>query len=286
MAGLGAIWMIIFCYIPIYGLIIAFKEYNILKPISASRWVGFSHFIEFFQDENFLQIMTNTFGISLLRLFVGFTLPIIFALLLSELTSRKLKRTVQTISYLPHFLSWVVLGGLMMNWLSDMGMFNALLMKLGLLKEPITFLAEPKYFWAIVITSDIWKELGWGAIIYLAAISGVDSAIYEAAKVDGAGRFRRIWSIVLPSIRGTIAVLLILSVGYLMNTNFDQILVLMNQLNLERSNVLDIFVYRTGLQNGRFSYATAIGLFRSLVAMVLLFIANTATKKLTEQSLW
>ena len=286
MALLGIIWMIIFNYIPMYGIVIAFKKFNIIKPISEAPWVGFEYFKQFFSDENFWIVMKNTIGISFFKLIIGFPLPIIFALLLNELTSIKFKKIVQTISYLPHFLSWVILGGIVMNWLSDVGIVNDILMKVNIIKEPITYLAEPKYFWSITVVTDIWKELGWSAIIYLAAIAGVDPEMYEAATIDGAGRFRKMMDITLPCIKGTIALLFILAISGLLNSNFDQILVLRNSLNASASDVIDIFVYRMGIQNARFSYATAVGLFKSIIAFILLFTANSVTKKLNGTGLY
>jgi putative aldouronate transport system permease protein len=286
MALLGVIWMIIFNYIPMYGITIAFRKFNIVKPISEAPWIGLQYFKEFFADENFWIVMKNTVGLSVLKLIISFPLPIIFALLLNELTSIKFKKIVQTISYLPHFLSWVILGGIMMTWLSDVGIINDVLMKLNLIKEPITYLAEPKYFWSIAIISDIWKELGWSAIIYLAAIAGVDQEMYEAATIDGAGRFRKMINITLPCIKGTIAILFILAVSGLLNSNFDQIMVLGNQLNASSSDVIDVFVYRMGIRSGRYSYATAVGLFKSVIAFILLFTANKVTKKLNGSSLF
>lgn len=286
MALLGVIWMIIFNYIPMYGIIIAFKRYNIVKPISKAPWVGFQYFKEFLTDPEFYNVIKNTLGISALKLLIGFPLPIIFALLLNELTSIKFKKAVQTISYLPHFLSWVVLGGILTTWLSDVGILNEILVKLNIIKEPVNFLAEPKYFWGIVVLSDIWKELGWSAIIYLAAIAGVDPEMYEAAIIDGAGRLQRIWYITLPAIKSTITILFILAVSGILNSNFDQILVLRNSLNASASDVIDIYVYRMGLQLGRYSYATAVGLVKSIIAFLLLLSANFVSKKLNDTSLF
>jgi putative aldouronate transport system permease protein len=286
MALLGVIWMIIFNYIPMYGITIAFKKFNIIKPISAAPWVGLQYFKEFFADESFWLVFKNTIGLSFFKLIITFPLPIIFALLLNELTSIKFKKFVQTVSYLPHFLSWVILGGIMMTWLSDIGIINDILLKLNLIKEPITYLAEPKYFWGIAIISDIWKELGWSAIIYLAAIAGVDPEMYEAATIDGAGRFRKMLNITLPCIKGTIAILFILAVSGLLNSNFDQIMVLGNQLNASSSDVIDVYVYRMGIRSGRYSYATAVGLFKSVIAFILLFSANKVSKKLNGTSLY
>ncbi|KOR77030.1 protein lplB [Paenibacillus solani] len=286
MALLGIAWMIVFNYIPMYGIIIAFKEFNIVKSIGEAPWVGLEHFKEFFSDDDFTTVMRNTLGISLLKLFIGFPLPIIFALFLNEIRSVRYKRTIQTISYLPHFLSWVILGGILMTWLADIGIINNILLALHVIDEPITYLAEPKYFWGIIITSDIWKELGWSAIIYLAAISSISPEMYEASTIDGAGRFQKMWYITLPSIKSTISILFILAVSGVLNSNFDQILVLRNTLNESASNVIDIFVYHTGIQNGRYSYAQAVSLFKSVIAIILLLIANKVTKKLNDTSLF
>lgn len=286
MAILGAIWMFIFCYIPMYGIVIAFKDFNIIKPISESPWVGFKHFIDFLSDERLGLVLQNTIGISLLKLLICFPLPILFALLLNEIGSTKYKKFIQTVSYLPHFLSWVILGGIMITWLSDTGIVNNILMTFGLIKEPISFMAEPSYFWGIAVTSDLWKELGWSAIIYLAAIAGVDPELYEVARIDGAGRFRRMWEITLPCIKGTIAVLFILAVAGLLNTNFDQVLVLGNVANREASEVLDMYVYNKGITGARYSYATAVGLVKSVISFVLLWMANTFSKKMTGSGIY
>ncbi len=286
MALLGVAWMIIFNYIPMYGIIIAFKQYVITHSISEAPWVGLDHFKAFFEDEELPGVIWNTLGISLIKLIIGFPLPILFALFLNELRSIRLKKAVQTISYLPHFLSWVILGGILATWLADVGIINHILMALHVIKEPISYLAEPKYFWGIVVTSDIWKELGWSAIIYLAAIAGVSPDLHEAATIDGAGRFQRMWHVTLPGIKSTITILFILAVSGILNSNFDQILVLRNSLNESASSVIDVYVYQTGLVNNRFSYSTAVGLIKSLIALVLLLIANSVSKKLNETSLF
>lgn len=282
----GIIWMIVFNYIPMTGLVIAFKNFKITKPISAAPWVGFEHFIEFFSDPNFMNIMVNTLAISFLKLIIGFPLPILFAILLNEVRKARFKKAVQTISYLPHFISWVVLGGLLITWLSETGMINEVLVNLGILKEPVAFLANPKYFWGLTVISDTWKELGWSAIIYLAAISGIDQQMYEAATVDGATKLQKIMKITLPSIKGTIAIMFILAVANMLNSNFDQIFILKNVLNASSSEVIDTYVYQMGMRSGRYSYATAIGLFKSIIAMVLLVTANFTTKKLQGRSLF
>lgn len=282
----GVIWMLVFNYIPMTGIVIAFKNFRITKPISEAAWVGFEHFTEFFSDPNFANIMVNTLGISLLKLAIGFPLPILFAILLNEVRHAKFKKTVQTISYLPHFISWVVLGGLMITWLNETGMINEVLVNFGFIKESTAFLADPKYFWGLTVISDTWKELGWSAIIYLAAISGIDQQMYEAATVDGATKIQKIMKITLPAIKGTIAIMFILAVANMLSSNFDQIFILKNVLNTSRSEVVDTYVYQMGMRAGRYSYATAIGLFKSVIAMILLVTANYTTKKLQGRSLF
>lgn len=286
MALPAVIWMIVFNYIPMYGIIIAFKRYRIIKSIAEAPWVGLDNFRELFREGDFALVMKNTLGIGFMRLFIGFPLPIIFALMLNEIRHSGFKRAIQTISYLPHFISWVVLGGIMMNWLSDAGLFNDLLMKAGIINEPRFFLAEPESFWNITVFSDIWKELGWGAIIYLAAISGISPTLYEAATVDGGNRWHKIIYITLPSIMPTVSIMLILAISGILTTNFDQILVLRNAVNQSASDVIDIFVYRVGFKMNRFSYAQAISLFKSVVAFVLLVGANQISKKTQGHSLF
>ena len=294
MALLGIAWMLVFNYAPMYGLLIAFKEnFRVVDNIFSlsflqSPWApygGFGHFVAFVQDPQFATVITNTLGISLLRLFIIFPLPIVFALFLNELRSVRFKRAIQTISYLPHFISWVVLGGILTTWLSETGFVNEFLIRLGVLDQGIAYLAFPQYFWGIITISNIWKELGWSAIIYIAAISSIDQEMYEAAELDGVGRFRRMWSLTLPCISGTITILFILAIGALFNSNFEQILVLWNPLNAPRSNVLDIYVYHVAMQGMRFSYAAAIGLFRSVIAFGLLFGANQVIKKINGTAL-
>ncbi|MBD0381967.1 ABC transporter permease [Paenibacillus sedimenti] len=286
MALLGVAWMIVFNYVPMYGIIIAFKDFNIIKSIGEAPWAGLEHFKAFMEDDNLGYVIKNTLGMSVLKLLIGFPLPIAFALFLNELRSIRFKKLVQTISYLPHFLSWVILGGILATWLADVGIINKILMALNIIQEPISYLAEPQYFWSIIITSDIWKELGWSAIIYLAAISGVSPEMYEAATLDGAGRFQKMFYVTLPSIKGTITILFILAVSGILNSNFDQILVLKNQLNESASNVIDVYVYQTGIVQSRYSYATAVGLIKSIISLILLLSANFITKRLNNTSLF
>ncbi|WP_244935499.1 ABC transporter permease [Paenibacillus glycanilyticus] len=285
MALVGIAWMIIFSYVPLYGLIIAFKEYDITRSISKSPWVGLAQFKEFLTDDSLPYVLKNTLAMSALKLLIGFPIPILFALFVNELRSLRYKKIVQTISYLPHFLSWVILGGILTTWLSDVGIINDLLMALHIIKEPISYLAEPGYFWTIIVSSDIWKELGWNAIIYLAAIASVSPDLYEAATMDGASRFQKMFLITLPMIKGTIAILFILAVSGILSSNFDQVFILKNQLNESASNVIDTYVYQVGISEGRYSYSTAVGLFKSIIAFLLLLSANYVTKKLNDTSL-
>jgi len=282
----GLIWMLIFNYVPMGGIVIAFKKFKITRPISEAPWVGFQYFIEFFQDSNFKDIMVNTLGISMLKLIIGFPIPIIFALLINEIRGNHFKKISQTVSYLPHFLSWVVLGGILTSWLAKDGVFNDFLVAIRVLKEPVSFLGEPKYFWGLILISDTWKELGWSAIIYLAAITSIDQQIYEAATVDGVTKIQKIIYITVPSITGTIALMLILQISGLLNSNFDQILILKNQINVSRSQVIDTYVYQVGMTMGKYSYATAVGLFKSVIALLLLLTANTTSKKLLGRTIY
>lgn len=282
----GIIWMLVFIYIPIAFIIIAFKDYHISRPFFSGDWIGLQNFIDFFNDDNFMLVMKNTVGIGFLSLVIGFPIPIAFAILLNEIYSSKFKRVVQTISYLPHFLSWAVLGSILTFWLSETGFITIVLQNMGLLEQPVNLLAQPKYFWSILIISNIWKETGWSAIIYLAAIAAVDPEQYEAATVDGANRWHKIRHITLPSIKGTVLVLFILAAGNLLSTNFDQIFVLKNALNLDASNVLDLYVYKMGIEASRYGYATAIGLFRSVISLILLVCTNSISRRLSDTSLF
>jgi len=286
------ILIFIFSYMPMYGIISAFQNYQLGDVMGLSEWVGLKHFHDFFIDPRFFRVMRNTLGISILRLLLGFPIPIIFAVMLNELKGTLFKRSIQTISYLPYFVSWVFVSSIVMtNLLSyDGGLLNYILIKIGSISEPIMFMGEPKYFWLIIVLSDIWKNMGWNAIIYLAAISAIDPELYQAANIDGAGRFDKIFNITLPSIRPTVVILLIFSVAGILNAGFEQIMLFTNNLNnkilTDVSSVLDTYVLETGMRQARYSYATAIGLFRSAASVVLLLIANTISRKVSETSLF
>ncbi|MFG1736029.1 putative multiple-sugar transport system permease YteP [Paenibacillus sp. GM2FR] len=276
----------IFSYLPVWGWLMAFQNYKPGKEIFEQKWVGLDHFAALFADDKFYLVLRNTLAMSFMGLIVGFTIPILFAVLLNELRGSVFKRTVQTISYLPHFVSWVVVAGIVTKMLStDGGAVNQLLMWLGLIDQPIQFMAQGNLFWYIVTGSDIWKEMGWSAIIYLAAISGIDQEQFEAAKVDGASRIRQIWHITLPSIAPTIAILLIMSIGHLISIGFEKQFLLGNPLVVDYSEVLDLYALNYGLGMGRFSFGTAIGMFNSVVSIILLLLANGLFKKFTKQSI-
>lgn len=284
----GLLYLIIFHYIPMFGIIFSFKEYQPfmgVEGIFTSEWVGLKHFQKFFNSYYFWDILGNTLAISLLKFIFGFPAPIIFALLLNEVRNKKFMKTVQTISYLPHFLSWVVVSGLLVTLLStDNGLINIIREAMG--KESIMFLGDPKYFRQVLVISDIWKGIGWGSIVYLAAISGVDQEMYEAAYIDGANRWRRIWHITLPSISHIVVIMLIFSVGGLLNAGFEQIFLLYSPAVYSVEDIIDTFVYREGLQSNNYSYATAVGLFKSLVSMFLLLLTNFIAKRLDQEGIW
>lgn len=280
----GIVFMIIFNYIPIYGLKIAFQNYTVVDTMSSAKWVGWENFEIILKDKYFWQAVYNTLGISLLKLLVGFVTPIILAIMIFELKNGPFKRIVQTISYMPHFLSWIVLGGMLITWFSTNGMFNQILISLGIINEGKNILLDADKYWWIAVLSDVWKSMGWGTILYLASMAGIDSTYYEAARIDGAGRLRQIWSITIPLMKTIISLNFILTVSGLLGSNLDQTLVLMNTQNQPRAEVINSYVYRMGIAQGDFSYATAAGLGVSIVSVILLVIANKLTSKLNEQS--
>jgi putative aldouronate transport system permease protein len=278
----GVIFMIIFCYIPIYGLTIAFKSYTVVDTLNSAPWVGLENFKIILSDRYFWDSVVNTLGISFLKLLIGFVIPIILSIMIYELSMGRFKKVVQTISYLPHFLSWIVLGGMLITWLSTSGLFNQVLVGLGTISNPQNILLDPGKYWWIAVLSDIWKEAGWGTILYLAVMAKIDPTYYEAAKIDGASRMRQIWNITLPNMKMIISLNLILTVSGLLGSNLDQTLVLMNSQNRVRAEVINSYVYRMGMTQGDFSYATAVGLGVSIVSVILLVTANKATSKLND----
>jgi putative aldouronate transport system permease protein len=279
------IWYLIFAYYPMYGVLLAFKDFKYNLGILGSPWVGLRYFKAFLSDSNFFEVIRNTLSISVLKLICGFPAPIILALMLNEVIHSKFKRVVQTVSYLPHFVSWVVVATLLQKILSpNAGIINDIRMSLG--KEPIFFMGDPKLFYPLVVLSDIWKGVGWGSIIYLAALTNIDPTLYEAAEIDGAGRWSMIFRITLPCLAPTIGILLIMSLSGLLNAGFDQIYLLQTPSTLRVSEVLDTYVLKKGIRQGEFAYATAIGLFKSFISMILIVTVNNISRRLTEISLW
>lgn len=281
------LFIFIFSYIPMYGVLMAFQDYSLFKGFLGSPWVGLKHFEQFFNAPEFWPVMRNTLVISALKFVVGFPAPILLALMLNEVRARVFKRVIQTISYLPHFLSWVIVSGFVVSLLSiDNGSLNMLLQALHLIDEPINFLSEPGYFWAILISTSLWKEIGFGSIVYLAAIAGVDPHLYEAASMDGASRFKQIFLVTLPCIMPVVIIFMILAIGNLLNAGFEDILLLgSNPVLRDVSDVIDTYVYRIGIQNSRFSYATAVGLFKAVISVGMLTGANYIARR-SGNSLW
>ena len=278
-------WYIIFCYAPMGGLVIAFKKYSVLAGIGASPWIGLKNFEKLFTSQAFYQAIKNTLILSGLNFVFGFPLPISFAILLNEMPGVKYKKVVQTVSYLPHFISWVVCATLMFDLMStDGGAINEFLMWIGFTKEPIGFFTEGKYFWGITLFTDIWKELGWNAIIFISAITSISQDMYEAADVDGATRMQKILHITLPALKPTIMILLILAIGGVLNTGYEQQLLMSNDAILNYSDVLDTYAYRYGLKNGMYSYGTAVGFFKSAVSFILVISANALSKKFSDDN--
>ena len=281
----AAALILVFSYIPLYGIVIAFQDYqpgNSFLSLANVKWVGLKHFQNYIGSKFFTRTLVNTIRLSLMNLVFGFTMPILFALLLNEIAAPKFKKTVQTISYLPHFISWSVAGGLVYMLLSlNTGTINNLVEAMG--GQPQNFIGSNRWFRTIVVVSGIWKSLGWSAIVYLAAITGVDEQLYEAAYMDGAGRLSRLWHVTLPGIRSTISVMLILQVGNLLSVNFDQIYILLNEMVYETGETLDYYIYRVGLYStNNFSMATAVGLIKSLIGFALVLSTNVITKKITD----
>lgn len=279
------LYFIIFRYYPMIYLSMSFMDYNPFKGLSGSPWVGLKHYISFFQSRDIWMLIRNTFLINILSLIIGFPSPIILALLLNEVRCHRLKKAVQTISYLPHFISTVVIVGMLNSFLSpSTGPVNQIIRLLGF--EPIYFMINPGYFRWIYVLSGIWQNVGWGSIIYLAALSGIDPQLYEAAIVDGAGKWRQLVHITLPCIMGTIMIMLILRVGQLMSLGFEKIFLMGNDATRQVAEVISTYVYKRGIQKADYGFATAVGLFNSLVSFTLVMGANLLSKKTTEVGIW
>ncbi|MDF2926785.1 MAG: sugar transporter ATPase [Paenibacillaceae bacterium] len=278
----GLAYFTIFKYVPMFGLILSFKKYNVVLGFWDSPWVGMANFNQFFQGAYFGDLIQNTVLISLYKLVFGFSAPVLLALMLNEINKQWFKRIVQTITYLPHFLSWVIVYGLMLALLSPgEGVVNIVLKQMGY--ESISFLTSPNWARFLVVASDIWKEIGWGAILYLAALAGIDPSLYESARMDGASKWRQIWHVTLPGIRNVIIVLMIIKLSHILDAGFDQIFMMANVFNQEKIDIIDTWVYREGVQRLQMGIATAVGMFKSLIGLVLVVSANELAKKFDGQ---
>lgn len=288
MALPGLIYLLVFKYAPMFGLVIAFKDYDPYSGVAgifSAPWVGLANFKKFFDSYYFERIMSNTLIISFMKLLFGFPAPIIFALIINEVRGERFKKVVQTISYIPHFISWVIVAALLQSLLTtDNGLVNVILNSFGV--RSINFLSSPKYFRAILIISDIWKSIGFGSIVYLAAIAGVDQSQYEAAAIDGAGRFKRIWYITLPSISSVVVIMLIFRVGGLLDAGFEQIFLTYSPSVYKVADIIDTFVYRVGLVEHDYSYSVAVSFFKSVVAALLLLTTNFASRRISGEGIW
>lgn len=278
-------FLLLFKYAPMYGIVIAFKDYNIMQGILDSPWVGLRYFRELFLFDEFPQVVANTLIISLMKLAVGFPAPIALALLLNELVLQRFKRLVQTVTYVPHFISWVVVGGIVIDLLSpSSGIVNKAIQALGF--HPIFFMSDERLFRWILVFSDIWKETGWGAIVYLAALLGINDELFQAATVDGAGKWRQIWHVSLPGIRSTIVILLLLRIGNVFEAGFEQVLVMYNPTVYDVADIIDTYVFRVGLGQMQFGLTTAAGLFKSAIGCALLVAANWLARRMGEDGLF
>jgi putative aldouronate transport system permease protein len=274
----GLLFFIIFRYVPMYGITIAWKDYRVSLGVFGSPWVGWKHFVNFFTSPDFSRVMVNTLLLSFYKLLIGFPIPILFAILLNELSNMFFKRTVQTIAYLPHFISWVVIGNLVLILLSPRtGIISSFITSVSGIR--VNLLMDPTYFRGVLVVSDIWKEMGWSAIVYLAALAGVDPTLYEAADIDGASRGRKMWSITLPSIVNVIVIMLILRVGRILDAGFEQVLIMSNPLVNSVAEIIDTYVYKVGLLQAQYSYSTAVNLFKSIVGLAMVLMVNSLAKK-------
>ena len=291
----GVLYLLIFAVVPMFGIIIAFKSYKItsgVEGIFTSDWVGLKYFKEFFTDYRFGELLRNTIAISTLKMIFAFPVPIILAILISECRNKVFKRVIQTASYLPNFVSWILVYGISGALLAqNSGVINQVLVDAGIISSGIPFLTDPDYFWGTTVVLSIWKSSGWWAIIFLAAISGIDSTLYEAASIDGAGRLKRIWHITLPGIKGSIVTVLILSIGSflgggMVGSNFEQSFLMGNTVNNAKSEIIQTYAFKMGMAQGRFSYATAVDLIQSMISIILIIISNMVAKKISGEGLF
>lgn len=280
------LYYLVFRYVPMLGNIIAFRRYRAGHSIFGDEWSGLKYFRQFIGDLTFWRAFRNTLSLNITYLLFRFPLTLLFALLLNEIRTHYAKKFVQTVSYLPHFISMIIVTGMIRELVSMTGPINAMLKIFG--QEPVSFISSPEWFTSIFVISGVWQNLGWGTILYLAAISGIDPSLYEAAEVDGANHFQRVWHVTIPCIMPTIATLLILDIGSLIGSGaaFEKVFLLYNPMTYEKADIISTFVFRLGLGSGNYSYATAVGLFEGILNLILLTLANKASRKVTGASLW
>ena len=280
------LYIVLFRYVPLWGWTMAFQDYKPYKTFTEQTWIGFRWFKQLFTEKEFLMYLRNTIGMSLISTALGYITAITIAVFLNEVRVIGIKRFVQTVSYLPHFLSWVIVCGLVSNVLSvSDGILNNVLLKLHFIKQPIQWLATPKYFWHIIGWTYVWKEVGWNTIVYLGAMTAIDPCLYEAAQIDGCGRLRKIWHITLPGIKPTIIIMMIMSAGHILDANFEMPFFLRNGLNWDVANTIDLYVLNYGFRLSRYGLATAAGIFKNAVNIILLLLANTLAKRAGEERL-
>ncbi|MHA6484913.1 ABC transporter permease [Paenibacillus sp. strain BS8-2] len=281
----GIIYFLIFKYVPLFGSVIAFQDFNLFTGVTGSKWVGLKHFERMFSHYDFINILKNTLLLGMYDILFAFTAPIVLALLLNEVRLVLYKKIIQTVMYAPHFLSWVIVSGIFVGILSpESGVLNVMIGWIGF--DPIYFLGDESYIRTILVGSGLWRDVGWGTIIYLAALAGINPDLYEAAEIDGAGRWKQTLSITIPALLPVITILFLLKIGDFLDYGFERVFVFQNPLNIRNSEILDTYIYKAGLKQLQFSYATAIGVFKSIVGLSLLMVANTLSKKATGESLY
>lgn len=279
------VYYVLFKYLPMFGLVISFKDYNLFKGVWASPWAGFKYYRMFFESPDFLKLFRNTFLLGISNVVFGFPMPVILALCMNELKHVLFKRFVQTVSYMPHFISNVVVAGMVIMFLSPTtGLIAHLVKSLGL--QPVNFLVQPEWFRPIYVLSDIWHHAGWGSIIYLAALTGIDPQLYEAAEIDGASRWKQLWNVTLPGIMPAMVIMLILNIGHVIDIGFEKAFLLMNPATYDSADIFSTFVYRMGLTLGNYSYGTAVDLFTGIVSLIFIYITNHVSRRVGETSLW
>ncbi|KUP23515.1 ABC transporter permease subunit [Paenibacillus sp. FSL R7-0345] len=284
MAIPGMIFLIVFKFIPLAGAVIAFKDYSVFQGFIDSPWAGFKHFETLLKHPDFLRVFSNTLLLGLFKLTIVFPIPVLLAMMINEIRKSALKKGIQTALYIPHFLSWVIVGGILFDFFSLSGMFNIVLGWFG--SEPVLAMQESAYFRPIYVLASIWKDAGWGTVVYMAAISAIDPQLYESAMIDGASRFRQIRHITFPILLPTVLVLFLLDIGNFLDLGFDQVYNLLTPMTYNVGDILDTYVFRTGIQQGQYSFATAVGLFQSVIGFIMVYTFNKLSKKVSDGGLW